>query len=69
MINPTYHDLNGGWYKCNETIANFLVNIKGIPFIYQKDGNYYFVRTKELKEAIENIPARIMFLDWILNKF
>ena len=44
-------------YCCNEKIANYLIYKKKFPLLSSDSlGNFYFAGTKELYDAIKNLP-------------
>lgn len=44
-------------YKCNKTIANWLIKEKNFPLLGKsKDGSFVFSKTELLLEVLEGIP-------------
>lgn len=47
-------------YICKEKIMRYLVYEKHIPISsYDKNGNYYFIKTPQLIEALDNMPLKM----------
>jgi hypothetical protein len=43
-------------YKCNRTVANFLIYKKGLSLLGMDEKWFYFAYTDELIEAVQNLP-------------
>jgi len=53
IVNP---DVLENQYECNGIIAKYLMEDCGIPLLSRKGGVFYFAKTDELKQKLENLP-------------
>jgi hypothetical protein len=62
ILNPEKNLLDQ-WYKCNKYVANYLIKSCGIEHIHEdKDGNFYFVKTQDLIDKLNDMPVFIKLL-------
>lgn len=47
---------NNVLFKCNKKLANYLVKKHKIPILSCQDNEYYFSKTEQLNNIIDNLP-------------
>jgi hypothetical protein len=52
VVNPEVFD---NVFVCNKPVANYLIRNK-IPILSEKDRNFYFSNTSELRELVSGMP-------------
>ena len=59
--------ITGTLYRCNKTIARYLI-LAGVPPISYDNRYYYFVDTELLRTSLESMPLHLKVLDKLLKK-
>lgn len=49
-------------YRCNKYVKSWLISHCRIPLMsFDRRGNYYFAKTKKLKECLKKMPLDVRF--------